>query len=74
MSRLPRVTGREAILALQTIGFVVARIRGSHHYLRHKDGRKTVVPMHSGEIIGPGLLTRILRSCDLTSDEFRKLL
>jgi predicted RNA binding protein YcfA (HicA-like mRNA interferase family) len=42
MSRLPRVTGRQLILALQKIGFVVAMIRGSHHHLRHTDGRKTL--------------------------------
>jgi predicted RNA binding protein YcfA (HicA-like mRNA interferase family) len=74
MSRLPRVTGREIILALQKMGFVVARIRGSHHHLRHADGRKTIVPAHGGEIIGPGLLTRILRSCNLTAEKFRELL
>lgn len=74
MSRLPRVTGRQLILALQKAGFAVVRVRGSHHHLRHADGRKTIVPIHGGEIIGPGLLTRILRSCELAPDELRNLL
>jgi len=34
----------------------------------------TVVPVHSGEIIGPGLLHRILRDCQLTADQLSKLL
>lgn len=54
MSQLPSVTGRDVITALGKIGFEVARIRGSHHILIHSDGRRTVVPVHSGETIGRG--------------------
>ncbi|MBI2219567.1 MAG: type II toxin-antitoxin system HicA family toxin [Candidatus Rokubacteria bacterium] len=70
MTRLPRVTGREVVAALRKAGFEVARIKGSHHFLRHADGRGTVVPVHSGEIIGPGLLTSILHDRDLERDDF----
>jgi len=69
MSRNPRVTGAELIAALERVGFRVLRIKGSHHFLRHEDGRSTVVPVHSGETIGPGLLHRILRDCHLTADQ-----
>ncbi|MFH0824311.1 MAG: type II toxin-antitoxin system HicA family toxin [Pseudomonadota bacterium] len=34
--------------ALAKVGFGVTRIKGSHHFLRHADGRVTVVPVHSG--------------------------
>lgn len=74
MSRSPRVTGAEPIDALARAGFLIARIRGSHHFLRHEDGRHTVVPMHSGEIIGPGLLNKILRGCHLSAGDISKLL
>ncbi len=74
MARLPRLTGKEVIAALQRVGFEVARVKGSHHFLRHSDGRVTVVPVHAGEIIGPGLLTKILRDCDLTREKFLELL
>lgn len=74
MSRNPRVTGADLIAALESVGFRVLRVRGSHHFLRHEDGRSTVVPVHSGETIGPGLLHRILRDCRLTADELGKLL
>jgi len=72
--RLPRVTGREVIAALRKAGFEVARVKGSHHFLRHADGRATVVPVHAGETIGPGLLAAILRDCDMSRENFAGLL
>ena len=74
MSQLPSVTGGEVIAALGKVGFEVARVRGSHHILIHSDGRRTVVPVHSGETIGRGLLAQILRDCQITREEFRMLL
>lgn len=74
MSRNPRVTGAELIAVLERVGFRILRIKGSHHFLSHEDGRSTVVPVHSGETIGPGLLHRILRDCQLTADQLGKLL
>ena len=66
MSRLARVTGKQLIAAPQRLGFQEIRIRGSHHYLRHADGRTTVVPAHAGETIGPGLLFKILRDAEIS--------
>jgi predicted RNA binding protein YcfA (HicA-like mRNA interferase family) len=74
MPRLPRLRGREVIAALSRSGFIVLRIRGSHHFMRHPDGRRTVVPVHAGETIGPGLLSKILRDVELEADELDKLL
>jgi predicted RNA binding protein YcfA (HicA-like mRNA interferase family) len=74
MSQYPAVTGKELISALKKIGFDVVRIRGSHHFLRHEDGRVTVVPVHSGETLGPGLLLKILRVCELTREMLQDLL
>ena len=59
MSQLPSLTGKAIIKALKQTGFEVARVKGSHHILLHADGRKTVVPVHSGETIGKGLLSQI---------------
>jgi predicted RNA binding protein YcfA (HicA-like mRNA interferase family) len=70
MSRLPRLTGKEVNRALVAAGFEVERIKGSHQFLRHKDGRVTIVPVHAGETIGPGLLAKILRDCEMTHEEF----
>ncbi len=74
MSNIPALTGKQMIKALKKANFKVIRIKGSHHFLSHSDGRKTVVPVHSGETIGKGLFAQILRDCDLTIDEFLKLL
>jgi len=74
MSRIPRVTGTDLMAVLAKQGFRQLRIRGSHHFLRHGDGRSTVVPVHSGETIGPGLLHKILHDCQMSVDELKKLL
>jgi predicted RNA binding protein YcfA (HicA-like mRNA interferase family) len=74
MSRLPRLTGKEVLVALGAAGFEVFRVKGSHHFLRHPDGRVTVVPVHSGEIIGPGLMAKILHDCDMSREDFQAFL
>jgi predicted RNA binding protein YcfA (HicA-like mRNA interferase family) len=74
MSGLPRLRGRQVIAALGRAGFALLRVRGSHHFLQHPDGRATVVPVHAGETIGPGLLRKIINDCDMTSEEFEALL
>jgi len=74
MSKLPSLTASQLISALQKIGFIIARVKGSHHILIHADGRRTVIPVHSGQDIGIGLLSQILRVCQLTKDELRSLL
>lgn len=74
MTKLPRISGKKIIATLSKTGFAVIRVKGSHHFLKHEDGRRTVVPVHSGEDIGPGLLKKILNDCELTIEEFRSLL
>lgn len=74
MAKSPKLTGENLIKILKTIGFQVIRIKGSHHIMKHKDGRTTVVPVHSNEIIGSGLLNKILQDCELTQQEFLDLL
>jgi len=72
MSGFPAITGRRLLKALRNLGFDVVRARGSHHFLRHPDGRCTVVPIHRGETIGRGLLAQILRDCEITREELRR--
>lgn len=74
MSRLPGLRGDEVIAALSRAGFERIRQRGSHVYLRHPDGRSTVVAVHPGEDLGPGLLRKILRDAELTREAFLELL
>ncbi|MBY0527202.1 MAG: type II toxin-antitoxin system HicA family toxin [Gemmataceae bacterium] len=72
--KLPALTGEEVIRALERAGFAVVRVRSSHRFLRHPDGRTTVVPVHAGETIGPGLMSKIFRDCGLDREQFRNLL
>ena len=74
MSTFPSITGARMIKALKTVGFKILRIKGSHHFLQHTDGRCTVVPVHSGETLGRGLLAKILKDCDLDREDLQKLL
>ena len=74
MSRSPRITGADLVAALGKAGFSILRIKGSHYFLRHEDGRSTVVPVHSGETIGPGLFHKILRDCQLSADQLAELI
>ncbi|TMB17810.1 MAG: addiction module toxin, HicA family [Deltaproteobacteria bacterium] len=70
MSRLPRLTARQLIQRLGSLGYTVTRTSGGHAHLTHptRPGRITV-PMHPGKIIGPGLLRAILRQARLRSHE-----
>ena len=68
MTQSRALTGKDIVRALTRLGFQVARRRGSHQFLRHPDGRTTVVPVHKGETIGPGLMAKILRDVDLSRD------
>ena len=66
MLKSPVFSEKELIKLLSKHGFYTLRIRGSHHFLQHKDGRSTTVPVHSKETIGPGLLNKIMKDCELT--------
>ena len=74
MSRLPALTGKQLVAVLRQLGFESLRVKGSHHFLRHPDGRTTVVPIHAGETIGPGLLYSILRQVKLSRDDLQRFL
>jgi predicted RNA binding protein YcfA (HicA-like mRNA interferase family) len=69
MTKIPSFEGRKLIKTLGRLGFEVVRIKGSHHFLRHSDGRVTVVPVHAKETIGVGLFHKILKDCELSIEE-----
>ncbi|MBI5062829.1 MAG: type II toxin-antitoxin system HicA family toxin [Desulfatitalea sp.] len=48
MTTFPSMTGSRLIRALKKFGFEVIRVKGSHHFLQHHDGRCTVVPVPKG--------------------------
>jgi len=75
MSKLLQITANELIKILSKIGFKIMRQSGSHVFLRHDDGRTTVVPNHPGEKLDRGLLNKILRKdIQISREEFTGLL
>ena len=74
MPRLPVVTSRELIAALQKAGFAIDQQTGSHVVLlRDRDKIRVVVPWHSHDL-GRGLTLAIIKSAGLTREEFIDLL
>ena len=71
MPPLPVVSGKDLISMLQSIGFEVIRVRGSHYRLGHEDGRVTTVPVHKNRDLPKGLLRKIIRDdLEMELDEF----
>jgi predicted RNA binding protein YcfA (HicA-like mRNA interferase family) len=68
---VPSVPGQRIVDALKRHGFVVARIAGSHHIMRHPDGRGTTVPCHSGRDVAKGTLRGILSDVGMTIEELK---
>lgn len=73
-TKQPVVTGEAMLRALKRAGFSLARIRGSHHFLEHADGRTTTVPIHAGATLKPGTLRGILRDIAVDPNDLRGLL
>jgi predicted RNA binding protein YcfA (HicA-like mRNA interferase family) len=71
MPRLPRLSSREAIRALERLGFVQVRQRGSHIVLQ-RDGHTCVVP--SGRDLRVGTLAGILDQAGVSVDELLAVL
>lgn len=66
------ISGQELVRALQRIGFVVNRQRGSHIVLRRDSPyARVVVPDHKR--IRPGTLRQILTEADLTVEQLLEL-
>ena len=74
MAKLPKVSGKELCKILEKLGFKKIYGKGSHVRFKHPDGRRTVVPIHGNEDIGPGLLAAILKQIKITRDEFEALI
>lgn len=41
--KLPVISGKHFIKLLEKLGFIVVRINGSHHRMKHSDGRITTI-------------------------------
>ena len=71
MPRLPRISGAQAIRALEKLGFVVARQRGSHVVLR-RGASGCVVPNHRE--LKTGTLAGVLKQAGVSVEQFTEVL
>ena len=68
---LPHVSGAEAVRALEKLGFIVLRQKGSHVILR-RGFTGCVVPLHRELKIGT--LSGVIKQAGITADEFMQAL
>jgi predicted RNA binding protein YcfA (HicA-like mRNA interferase family) len=74
MPRLPAVTPRQAVRALERCGWEFDRAKGSHQVFRHPGHRhRIVVPIHAGDL-ATGTLHQIIEASGVSRDEFLQLL
>lgn len=74
MPQLPVISGKVFLKFLEALGFVVVRVNGSHHRLKHPDSRVTTVPVHKNQDLPKGLLRKIIREdLELELDTFIEL-
>jgi predicted RNA binding protein YcfA (HicA-like mRNA interferase family) len=71
---LPLISGRELVKALEKVGYVLDRQKGSHMVLRQNTSpyRRVTIPDHKE--IAKGTLRSVLKHIGLTAEELEKLL
>jgi predicted RNA binding protein YcfA (HicA-like mRNA interferase family) len=72
VGKLPRPSGKDVVRFLERQGFIVLRVRGSHHFLDRGDQR-TSVPVHGNSPLKIGTLRGILRDIDMSPSDFERL-
>jgi len=71
LAKLPKLTGKELAKIVEKFGFVYSHTTGSHMVYKHPDGRRTTIPHHAGEEIGPGLMGKIIKKdLKISREEF----
>lgn len=74
MSGLPNCTGREAVRALERLGYKRVRQDGSHVRLKCQGRTSLTVPVHHGKDLAPGTLREIIGKSGFSVEEFKAAL
>ncbi|MBU0694695.1 MAG: type II toxin-antitoxin system HicA family toxin [Candidatus Omnitrophica bacterium] len=75
MPKLPLISAKEAIKAFEKLNYQIIRQRGSHIRMRNpNDQTKPPLTIPNHKTLGKGLLRKLLRDTELTTEEFLKLL
>ncbi|MBN1762718.1 MAG: type II toxin-antitoxin system HicA family toxin [Methanomicrobia archaeon] len=75
MSKLPVVSGEHAVKCFEKLGYVVVRQKGSHIRMKHpsdKNKKPLTIPKHN--VLGKGLLRKLIRDAEISVEAFNKLL
>ena len=73
MSKLPSLTPEKVIKLLEKNGFVLARIRGSHHIYYNPETRKrAIMPLHKKDL-PKGTMFEILKHAGINREELKEL-
>jgi len=74
MSKLPVVSGREAVKAFQKTGWYVARQGKGSHIIMKKEGMITTLSIPDHKVLDRGLLRSLIRDALISVEEFTRLL
>ena len=69
MASLPAISGKEVVQVLESFGWSVARQRGSH-IIMIKEGEIATLSIPNHKEVAKGTLRSLIRSANLTVDEF----
>ena len=74
MSKFPILTPQEIIKILEKAGFVLDRVKGSHHIYYHSETKKrVVVPFHKRDL-PKGTMLEILKQAGIDKQKLQDLL
>ncbi len=74
MPKLPSLTPQKIIKILERKGFVLDRVKGSHHiYYNSETKKRVIIPLHKRDL-PKGTLLEILKQADISKEELGTLL
>jgi len=74
MPKLPTISGKQAIICFEKLGYKITRQKGSHVRMHHpsdKSKKPITIPLH--KTLGKGLLRKLLRDAEISTEEFLRL-
>ena len=70
MDKIAPLPVKKVLKALGKMGFQQIRQKGSHVFMRHPDGRTTIIAVHPGEDVGKGMIRKIINDAKITREEW----
>ncbi|GJQ49279.1 MAG: addiction module toxin, HicA family protein [Candidatus Kuenenia stuttgartiensis] len=73
-SKLPVISGKEAVKAFEKAGWKFVRVGSNCHIILKKEGVITTLSIPAHNTLDRGLLRSLIRDAYLSIEEFKKLL